>query len=281
MANRPISQTLPANLPTNWVQNQIVPPNGSDVGQSTEYGYNYLNRQINDAQNAVNTINAAFDGLVGTSVPTPAYGVCSTAAATSAKAVTVTGAASTFALYTGVSVRIIFANENTASNPTLNVNNTGAIAIQKLSGTAAETGAWQAGECRDFVYSGTAWVMVDGTLDVNCAKTQTGTYTGTGTRGQSNPNSLTFNFTPEFVLVFSTKAFVAYGSYMAVTFLVYCWGNTEAGFTPVGYDSPTNIYASTSNNTMQWYINDGGEASIGALRQMNSSGIEYGYIAIG
>lgn len=161
MANRPISQNLPADLPTNWTQNQIVAPNGSDVGQSTEYGYNYLNRQINDAQNAVNTINAAFDGLTANNVPTPAFGTCSTAADVAEKTVTVTGGASTFTLYTGVSVRIKFTNANTASNPTLNVNNTGAFPIGRTSLYLVNTDAWEEGEYKDFVYNG-AWIMVDG-----------------------------------------------------------------------------------------------------------------------
>lgn len=160
MANRPIQTNLPANLPTNWTQNQIVAPDGSDVGQSTEYGYNYLNRQINDAQTAVNTINAAFDNVAATDTPAPAYGVCSTAASTAAKAVTVTGSAATFALFAGVSVRVLFSNANTASNPTLNVNNTGAIPIQSRNGTNVEPGTWNAGEVLDLVYTGTSWVVV-------------------------------------------------------------------------------------------------------------------------
>ena len=38
-------------------------------------------------------------------------------------------------------------------------------------------------------------------VDNNFAKIQTGSYTGTGTSGQSNPCSLTFNFVPKFVLI--------------------------------------------------------------------------------
>lgn len=162
MANRPIQTNLPADLPTNWTQNQIVAPNGSDVGQSVQYGYNYLNTQINDAQAAVNTINAAFDNVAATDTPVPAYGVCSTPASTAAKAVTVTGSAATFALFAGVSVRVLFSNANTANTPTLNVNNTGAIPIQLRSGTAAKSGAWDAGEALDFVYTGTNWIIAGG-----------------------------------------------------------------------------------------------------------------------
>lgn len=63
MANRPLSTTLPADLPTGWTNGQIVAPSGSSVGLATQYGYNYLMQQVNAAQSAANTLNAAFDDL--------------------------------------------------------------------------------------------------------------------------------------------------------------------------------------------------------------------------
>ena len=50
------------------------------------------------------------------------YGTCSTAAGTAAKTVACTG----FALVTGAEITVKFTVTNTAANPTLNVNNTGA-----------------------------------------------------------------------------------------------------------------------------------------------------------
>lgn len=47
---------LPADLPTNWTQGQIISPNGTEVGLSQQHGYNYLNEQVNDTQAAVNSI---------------------------------------------------------------------------------------------------------------------------------------------------------------------------------------------------------------------------------
>lgn len=64
MANRPVSGNLPADLPTNWQNGQIVAPAGSSVGLTQQYGYNYLMTQVNAAQSAVNQINNAFDNLV-------------------------------------------------------------------------------------------------------------------------------------------------------------------------------------------------------------------------
>ena len=63
MANKPISQPLPADLPTDWVYGQTVAPQGSQAGLSEEYGYNYLMEQVNTAQQGVNIINNAFTDL--------------------------------------------------------------------------------------------------------------------------------------------------------------------------------------------------------------------------
>ncbi len=44
---------LPADLPENWSLDQIVSPSGTDVGLTAKHGYNYLMKQVNDAQRAV------------------------------------------------------------------------------------------------------------------------------------------------------------------------------------------------------------------------------------
>ena len=64
MANKPVSGNLPADLPTNWQNGQIVAPAGTSVGLTQQYGYNYLMTQVNAAQSAVNQINDAFTDLV-------------------------------------------------------------------------------------------------------------------------------------------------------------------------------------------------------------------------
>ena len=92
------------------------------------------------------------------------YCTCYTASSTANKTVTVTG----FVLETGARVTVKFSNSNTASNPTLNVDNgsgyTGARAI-KYRGTSSVSDSsnyyrWQSGDIVDFVYDGTNWVMV-------------------------------------------------------------------------------------------------------------------------
>lgn len=63
MAVKPISTPLPADLPETWQTGQTVAPTGAEVGLSEQHGYNYLMEQVNAAQEALNTINNAFEDL--------------------------------------------------------------------------------------------------------------------------------------------------------------------------------------------------------------------------
>lgn len=47
---------LPANLPEDWQPNQIVAPDGTAVGLDEQHGYNYLMKQVNDSQEAINSL---------------------------------------------------------------------------------------------------------------------------------------------------------------------------------------------------------------------------------
>lgn len=51
---------LPADLPENWTQGQIVSPNGTETGLTEQHGYNYLMKQVNNTQTEVNNINDAL-----------------------------------------------------------------------------------------------------------------------------------------------------------------------------------------------------------------------------
>ena len=98
------------------------------------------------------------------------YGTCSTAASTAAKVVSCTG----FALATGAKITVKFTVTNTASNPTLNVNSTGAKAIQ-YRGSAISSGYLAANRVYTFIYDGTNYQLIG---DIN---TDTNTTYGTGT----------------------------------------------------------------------------------------------------
>lgn len=89
------------------------------------------------------------------------YGTCSTAAGTAAKVVTL----SDFnALTTGVTIHVKFTYSNTASSPTLNVNNTGAKNIKVHGATGVGNTpykSWFPGEIISFTYDGTNWCVND------------------------------------------------------------------------------------------------------------------------
>ena len=83
------------------------------------------------------------------------FGTCSTAAGTAAKVVALTG----FVLATGAEITVKFSATNTAANPTLNVNSTGAKAIRYL-GAAVPAGYLTAGRIYRLLYDGSYWHIV-------------------------------------------------------------------------------------------------------------------------
>lgn len=91
------------------------------------------------------------------SIASTAYGYCDTAEATAAKTCEMTG----FELLEGTTIHIKFKYANTASNPTLNVNGTGAKSIIQY-GTTNLTSEWYAGAVLSLTYDGTSWVCNQG-----------------------------------------------------------------------------------------------------------------------
>lgn len=49
---------LPADLPENWTSGQTIAPTGAEVGLDNQYGYNYLMKQVNNAQKALKALAA-------------------------------------------------------------------------------------------------------------------------------------------------------------------------------------------------------------------------------
>ena len=86
-------------------------------------------------------------------------GTCSTGASTQKKVVVCPD----FVLKENVCIRVFFTNGQTYNGQaTLNVNDTGDIGVVRYGTTASQRYCWYTGECVDFVYNGTNWVMVDG-----------------------------------------------------------------------------------------------------------------------
>lgn len=95
----------------------------------------------------------------------------------------------------------------------------------------------------------------------------TGSYTGTGTYGSSNPNSLTFSFPPEFLVVSPNQE-----PYRL--FLVR--GMTKSNTSPTG-GSNGNVAVAWDGSTVSWYGDSNGEAYL----QLNARSNPYFYFAIG
>lgn len=94
--------------------------------------------------------------------PAAMFGRCATAAGTKAKTVTVSGP---FRLVDGAVVFVRFANSNTISSPTLEVNGTDPKPIARYGTTAPGTSAslsWNSGSIQCLVYDGTneRWVLL-------------------------------------------------------------------------------------------------------------------------
>lgn len=66
MAEMPMENLLPADLPEDWQVEQIIAPTGEEVGLSHQHGYNYLMEMVNRTQRGVNQINEMLaDGVGG------------------------------------------------------------------------------------------------------------------------------------------------------------------------------------------------------------------------
>ena len=96
----------------------------------------------------------------------------------------------------------------------------------------------------------------------NC-QLYTATYTGTGTTGYENPNTLTFPAQPFVVLVASVGN--------EDSFLLVVRGTTES------YADGKRLKFTWSGNTLKWYSNVGGAQP---SQQLNTSGVTYQVAAL-
>ena len=101
------------------------------------------------------------------------------------------------------------------------------------------------------------------------AKIVMGSYVGTGKKGNLDPNSLTFNFLPKFLMFIindKTSIFVIYN--VTEKFVV----------APDGQYYCTITY---SGNTISWYVNNSTSSNCYASYQLNAANTTYYYLAIG
>ncbi|MDR0861988.1 MAG: hypothetical protein LBN30_04340 [Oscillospiraceae bacterium] len=114
-------------------------------------------------------------------------GTCDTQAATAAKVVAITG----FSRVMGSTVRVTFAQGNTAAAPTLNVSGTGAAAIT-YNGTAVPADALAVGQTALLEFVGSSWELLNPAAAAYAPKLRTGTLT----LAANTPQTLTLGFRP-------------------------------------------------------------------------------------
>ena len=135
-----------------------------------------------------------------------------------------------------------------------------------------------------------------GTALAGSVRIASGSYTGTGTYGASNPNVLTFGFEPDAVFVFEDSYVPAEVSGSAVfpaSFVAFLRGgasvrvpdmNVRPGIEsdPPSYTPSTApMYYTISGCSISWYNSGGNNSGLGPKGQKNVSGSKYHYIAIG
>ena len=103
---------------------------------------------LQDERDYAQSLNSKFSAT---------YGTCTTVSSTAAKVVSLSG----FVLFTGAKITVKFNNANSAANPTLNVNGTGAKPIWARNAVIAEQYYWTSQARIDFVYDGEHWMMTD------------------------------------------------------------------------------------------------------------------------
>ena len=109
------------------------------------------------------------------------YGTCSTPAGTAEKAITTDG---NWKLEVGNTFMVLFSESNTASNPTFNVNNTGAKSVWYNQGVITTSNLSYAGYANRpqlFMYDGTNYVWISHSTDSNTTYTNATLGQGYGT----------------------------------------------------------------------------------------------------
>ncbi len=128
--------------------------------------------------------------------------------------------------------------------------------------------AYPKGYIENYKYT---YMGVPGDNILSSMKTQTGSYVGTGTYGIDNPNALTFEFKPKFVVVKLSGAMSVYGSGNSFFWIA----GDNGAFSLNELNSEYGTMIGIEGNTLTWYSTKAAEY------QANYSGYTYRYFAIG
>lgn len=124
----------------------------------------------------------------------------------------------------------------------------------------------------------------------NGVKIETGSYTGTGTFGSSNPCSLTFGFNPKVVFIYrenyawgystATAMYEQGGANSVGVFFAGCTSFPAWYIKSASSSEGTKMTYSLNGNALTWYLETVGSYPT-AGTQFNSASYTYHYIAIG
>lgn len=122
---------------------------------------------------------------------------------------------------------------------------------------------------------------------VTAPKIATGSYTGIGTYGSANPNSLTFDFAPKILSISSGLAFQGEEGLLnfplKISKLTTSYARKNSITTGSNYNK-FDLYMkkSSDSKTIYWYVVPLDSSPSNSINyQLNTSGIKYDYIAIG
>ncbi len=114
-------------------------------------------------------------------------------------------------------------------------------------------------------------------------KIATGSYVGTGTAGEEHPNTLTFDFEPKFIAIFSNGEDVSphnENGGVAPWFFVRPWKYTNRHFNGSNSNYSYRTYVTWTDKGVSWYAQHG-DGTVNAGNQLNGEGRTYYYFAIG
>ena len=196
------------------------------------------------------------------------YGTCSTEAATAAKTVSLTG----FTLATGAKITVKFTVANTAPNPTLNVNNTGAKAIY-YRGAAIGKDYLAANRTYEFIYNGTQYELV-GDLDTNSDTKVTNTLNTTAKAYVTGTTSATTNTGTQ---VFDTGVYLdtTAGQLVATTFKGDLSGTAENAIKIETFDASGNPYTGEDKEKNKVYVQWDGVKYLKLSNDYNKTAADY------
>ena len=145
------------------------------------------------------------------------------------------------------------------------------ICARKLDGTVGEWGALYTENKKP------------APADIGAARTETGSYVGTGLGGAENPTAVTLSFEPKVLIVTPVRRLeVSHGDEDPMLhYMVWSKGLTESMGSSADGVRYSRIYAQ-NGSTVSWYIdNIGGDGDTQQVNQLNAAGSVYHYVAIG